>query len=94
MIQSWEIGIRDRHLDGQRWINTTLQQSWGCNFKYVIKKELECFRKPENQHSEHVVSVHLRKTNQRLKVIGHIPVVLSKVIHGLLSVSVIAQLLQ
>ena len=52
----------------------------------MIGKELECTREQEDQHSNHVISFHLRKNNQRKKVIGHIPDALSKVVDGLMLV--------
>lgn len=52
----------------------------------MIGKELECTTEQENQHSNHVISFHLRKNNQRKKVIGHIPDALSKVVDGLMLV--------
>ena len=33
----------------------------------------------------HAVSVHSKKTNQRMKVIVHIPDILTNVIHGLMA---------
>ena len=43
------------------------------NYKYTICDELKCFREPEDQFSKHTVSVYLKKTNQRMNVIEHIP---------------------
>ena len=40
---------------------------------------------PEHQHSKHAVSVHLKKTNQRIKVTGNIPNTLAKIVHGMMS---------
>ena len=40
---------------------------------------------PEDQHSNHAVSVYSKKNNQRIKVIGHIPDSLIKVVHELIS---------
>ena len=40
---------------------------------------------PEHQHSKHIISFHLKKTNERVKVIEHIPDTLTKVFHGLTS---------
>ena len=50
-----------------------------------MREELECLRNPENQHSEHAVSVRFKKNNQRMKFIGHITDALAKVAHGLMS---------
>ena len=38
-----------------------------------------------NQHNEHVISVYWKKTNQRMKIIGHIPDALAKLVHGVMS---------
>ena len=43
-------------------------------------EEPECLIELENQQSEHSepsVSIHLKKTNERMKIIGHIPVEVS-----------------
>ena len=40
---------------------------------------------PEHQHSKHAVSVHLKKTNQRIKVTGNILNTLAKIVHGMMS---------
>lgn len=37
----------------------------------------------ENTHSEGTVSVHSKETNQRMKIIEHIPDALVKVVHGI-----------
>ena len=42
-------------------------------------------RESKIQDSEHVISVHSKKTNQRTTLIEHIPDALAKVIDGLIS---------
>ena len=40
--------------------------------------------KARNHHGEHAVSVHSKKTNQRMKTIGQIPDALAKVVHKMM----------
>ena len=41
-------------------------------------------RELENQQSENDISVHLKKTNQRMKIIAHISNALAKVVNGVM----------
>ena len=52
---------------------------------YTISENLEYLREPENQCREHAVLVYLKKTNQRMETIGHIPDAFIKVVDGLMS---------
>ena len=54
------------------------------NYKDNIDEKPECLGEPNNQHSEHVISVCLKKINHRMKFIGHIPDVLAKLVDGLM----------
>ena len=55
------------------------------NYKYTIGKTLECLRKSINQHSELSISIHSNKTNQRKKIIEHIPDAFVKVVGRIIS---------
>ena len=46
--------------------------------KYILGEKLECLRESENQHSEHVISIHSNKNNQVKKTAGHVPDTLLK----------------
>ena len=52
---------------------------------YTIGENLECLREPENQCKEHAALVYLKKTNQRMETIGHIPDAFIKLVDGLMS---------
>lgn len=53
--------------------------------KYIIGEKPECLRESENQHRELVISTHLMKTYQRIKIIRQIPDALAEVVEGLMS---------
>ena len=36
-------------------------------------EKLKCWRDLENEHGEYALSVHSKKINQRMEIIGHIP---------------------
>ena len=36
-------------------------------------------------NNEHIISIYSKKTNERMKTIGHIPDAMAKVLHGLMS---------
>ena len=55
------------------------------NYRYTIGKKLECVRELESQHSEHIMSVHSKKNNERTKINRHIPYPLAKVVDRLMS---------
>ena len=42
-------------------------------------------RKSENEHSEYVVSFHLKEYNQMIKIVRNIADIWLKVVHGLMS---------
>ena len=48
-------------------------------------KKRECVRELESQHSEHIMSVHSKKNNERTKINRHIPYPLAKVVDRLMS---------
>ena len=54
------------------------------NYNNIIGKKLECLRESGNQHSERVISVHSKKSNLRMKIIGHIPDAFVKVVDELM----------
>ena len=61
-------------------------QSWirdhhSHNYKYTIGVKLGSLRVSENQRSEHVISVYLKKTNQKMKIVRYIPDALAKVVY-------------
>lgn len=64
----------------------TLSPSW----KNQIVRERSLFtlskllKKLEHQHSKHAISVYLKKTNQRMKSIRHIPDTMAKAVNGLM----------
>ena len=67
----------------QNWVKESrLRTSGGC---FSIGEKRECLSELENQHSEDFISVHLKETNQRTKIIRHIPDVLAKVNDGTMS---------
>ena len=51
---------------------------------YTWCKELKCFIEPEYQDNAHTDLVHLKDTNQKLKVIEHILDSLVKVVQGIM----------
>ena len=55
-----------------------------CSDKYATGKGIEYLRDPKNQHIGHVISVHPLKIIQKMKVTGHIPDTLAKLVHGLM----------
>lgn len=54
------------------------------NIYFPKGKGLECLEKPENQHSENVVSVYWERINKNSKIIGHNPGALATVVHGMI----------
>ena len=68
-------------------LNRVDKIKWGAEtplHTLISDEKLECLR--ESQHSEHVISVHMKKTNQRTKIIQHIPDPLAKSLDGLMLV--------
>ena len=63
------------------------------NYKYTRGKKLKCLRLPEKEHNEHVISVHSKKSSQRMKIIGHNSEALAKFVDELLSKWKIFQLI-
>ena len=55
------------------------------SYKHIIGEKPECLRESENQYRERVISTHLMKTYQRIKIIRQIPDALAEVVEGLMS---------